>query len=88
MLRHLCRDFANVYADISFGGLGSPDGYTTTIVRTKTGEEIYNKAIEEGFLTEPKDLNKTGKTAEMLDKVVQFGRQKFERYMHTLDKIK
>ena len=83
-----CRDFANVYADISFGGLGSPDGYTTTIVRTKTGEEIYSKALEEGYLTEPKDLNKTVKTAEMLDKVVKFGRQKFERYKHTLDKIK
>jgi len=29
-----CRDFSNVYADLSFGGLGSQEKFTTTIVRT------------------------------------------------------
>ncbi|MBN1800979.1 MAG: Coenzyme F420 hydrogenase/dehydrogenase, beta subunit C-terminal domain [Candidatus Lokiarchaeota archaeon] len=78
-----CRDFSNVYADISFGGLGSKDEYTTTIVRTNVGEEIYNAAVKEGYLKEPIDLNTAVKKSEMLAKVISFGKRKFERYKET-----
>jgi coenzyme F420 hydrogenase subunit beta len=47
-----CSDFSNEYADISVGGLGSPDGYTTTIIRTKKGEKLYQKAMDDGYIEE------------------------------------
>ena len=35
-----CSDFTNIYADISFGGLGSADKYTTVITRTEKGKKL------------------------------------------------
>jgi len=75
-----CRDFSNVYADISFGGLGSKDGFTTSVIRTKAGEKIYNNALREGYIQELADLNTSVKKSEMLAKVISFGKRKFQRY--------
>ncbi len=47
-----CMDFSNEYADISAGGLGSPDGYTSVLVRTDAGEAIFSEAIEQGYIRE------------------------------------
>jgi coenzyme F420 hydrogenase subunit beta len=54
MKRHACNfcsDFSAEYADISFGGLGAEDGWTTVIARSPAGAKILseskNKAIEE-----------------------------------------
>jgi coenzyme F420 hydrogenase subunit beta len=41
-----CEDFTNIYADISFGGLGSPEKYTTILARTEKGRSIILKAIK------------------------------------------
>ncbi|KKL80973.1 hypothetical protein LCGC14_1999400, partial [marine sediment metagenome] len=45
-----CDDFVNLYADISFGGLGSPDKYTTVITRSDKGQEILSKVISDGVI--------------------------------------
>jgi len=79
-----CRDFSNVYADISFGGIGSPDGYTTSLIRTEKGEEIYNNALKKGYIQEPFNLNGSIKKSEMLAKVISFGKRKFNMYKNTL----
>lgn len=70
-----CTDFANDYADISAGGLGSPDGYTTTVIRTSLGERIYNGAKQKRYIkelnfksNEDRILHKT----EMMAKIVSF----------------
>jgi len=47
-----CTDFACEYADISCGGIGSPDGYTTAVLRTTAGEALYNRAREDGAIEE------------------------------------
>ncbi len=41
----MCRDFDAEMADVSVGCVGSPDGYSTIIIRTEKGEEIKN-AVE------------------------------------------
>ncbi|MBT4483184.1 MAG: coenzyme F420 hydrogenase [Candidatus Latescibacteria bacterium] len=77
-----CSDFANEYADISCGGLGSPDGYTTVMVRTSEGERLYNGARQKGFIKEMKFRKKEQsllhRTTQMA-KIVSFTRRKQER---------
>ena len=77
-----CTDFANEYADISCGGIGSPDGYTTVILRTTAGESLYNRAKEDqaieelGFRT-PDRRREAG--TEMMAKIVAATRRKQAR---------
>lgn len=40
---HFCTDFTSQFADISIGSVGSKQGYSTVIVRSKTGEKLFNK---------------------------------------------
>ncbi len=45
-----CQYFSNDFADISIGGAGSPDGFSTTVLRTKTGERIFYDAAQKGYI--------------------------------------
>ncbi len=40
-----CDSFANEFADISVGGLGSPDGYTTVVIRSIAGKKMVADAL-------------------------------------------
>lgn len=42
---HVCTDFTALKADISAGSVGSPDGYTTLIVRTLVGQHLLDSAV-------------------------------------------
>jgi coenzyme F420 hydrogenase subunit beta len=77
-----CTEFANDYADIAIGGLGSPDGYDTLLLRTDKGSRVYNGALGQGYIEErafesPVEL-RSAKT-RMLASVVAFARRKRER---------
>jgi coenzyme F420 hydrogenase subunit beta len=39
-----CDDYAAEYADLSFGGIGAPEGWTTVITRTPAGNRILASA--------------------------------------------
>lgn len=39
-----CDDYSAEFADISFGGIGSPDGWTTVLIRTPLGRAIIADA--------------------------------------------
>jgi coenzyme F420 hydrogenase subunit beta len=41
-----CRDFSAEFADISFGGIGADDGWTTVITRTDLGHALFTQASE------------------------------------------
>ncbi len=53
--RHACRycdDYTAEFADLSFGGIGAEEGWTTVLARTQLGMDILNNAqrsILEGF---------------------------------------
>ncbi len=85
-----CPDFANDFADISVGGLGSPDGYTTTVIRTGAGEKIYNGAKHANMITErrfrTKEKAKLGRTEQMA-KITAFARRKKSRSQATRAKL-
>lgn len=75
----VCTDFANAYADISFGGLGSPDGYTTVLRRTEVGENVYRNALKDGCIEEPADLNRLARKNAMLETIRSFAKKKIEK---------
>ena len=51
-----CADFTARLADISVGSIGSSDGASTVIIRSKKGEELFNSL--EGFV--PVDVDREG----------------------------
>ena len=40
-----CDDLVSRLADISVGSIGSPDGYSTVIVRSERGEKLLEAAV-------------------------------------------
>ncbi len=72
-----CADFTNIYSDISFGGLGSPDKYTTVIPRTEKGKKLFQKVLDE------KIIKKLGLKApdkeNMKELITKFSHSKMER---------
>ena len=50
----VCPDFSAEYSDISFGGLGSPAGYTTVLIRSEKGKWVYRGALTAGYIKERK----------------------------------
>jgi coenzyme F420 hydrogenase subunit beta len=45
-----CHDFTNRLADISLGGVGTPEEWTTVLVRTERGRRIFNDALSKGAI--------------------------------------
>ncbi|NVM28723.1 MAG: Coenzyme F420 hydrogenase/dehydrogenase, beta subunit C-terminal domain [Candidatus Helarchaeota archaeon] len=82
-----CDDFSNEYADLSFGGLTSPEGYTTTILKTKTGEDIYYGALHSGYIEENEELNKQVEKSKMLVKIINFSKYKRKRAADFLKQV-
>jgi coenzyme F420 hydrogenase subunit beta len=74
-----CTDFANDYADLSAGGLGSPAGYTTILIRTDKGNRIYGEALRQGYIEErrPRDPSELrSKEQERIAQVMAFADRK------------
>ena len=67
-----CTDFSNFSADISVGGLGSPEGYTTVIVRNHLSKTIVDEAIRQGYIIE---IAREG----MVNKIFEMAKKKMER---------
>jgi coenzyme F420 hydrogenase subunit beta len=77
-----CTDFANDYADLAVGGLGSPAGYTSVLVRTPQGNQVYQGALKQRYIEEreAKDLIEVrSREAAMVEKVIAFAQRKRER---------
>ncbi len=83
---HSCNDFTNIYADISFGGLGSPDGYTTVIPRTEKGKELFQKLLDSNAIKrlEHDKITKNN----MIDLISKFSKLKIERRDKFMDNLK
>ncbi|KKK43732.1 hypothetical protein LCGC14_0996100 [marine sediment metagenome] len=45
-----CSDYSSSFADISVGNVGSENNWNTMILRTKRGKEIFDLALNKGFL--------------------------------------
>ena len=47
---HSCGDFTSEFADLSVGNMGSPDGWSTVVVRTKRGDDALKATEKAGFI--------------------------------------
>jgi len=43
---HYCIDYVAELADISVGAVGSPDGWTTVIIRSELGQKLFDSAVK------------------------------------------
>ena len=44
---HHCCDYTSVFADISVGSVGAPDGWNSVFIRTDAGEEYFDMVRKE-----------------------------------------
>ena len=47
-----CPDFSSLYADIAVGGIGAPKNNSVVVIRTETGENLFEDALSAGYITE------------------------------------
>jgi len=86
-----CTQFANDYADISVGGLGSPEGYTTVMIRTIKGKEMFADALYNGRLAYiPRQSAKEREAAQqrLVSMVEEFAGLKRRRGESELERIR
>ena len=74
---HLCDDFAAEFADLSVGNVGSPDGWSTVVVRTERGEAAL-MAAEKGGLVEVKPLEEVKPGLKSVVKLAKMKKKKGE----------
>ncbi|MBP2132531.1 coenzyme F420 hydrogenase subunit beta [Methanomicrobium sp. W14] len=53
----ICTDLTGVESDISAGAIGSPDGFTTLIIRTQTGAGFVESAKNNGYIDMSGDID-------------------------------
>jgi coenzyme F420 hydrogenase subunit beta len=83
---HACADFANDFADISAGGLGSDDGYTTVIIRNSDGKKVYSEALYKGYIQNDTDriCCRKAKDEKLINIVKDFAIRKRIRFEESL----
>ena len=84
-----CSDFANDYADISAGGLGSEDGYTSVIVRNSIGKQIYSEALYKGYVQNHVETicNSNNKNNKLVNMIKDFAIRKIIRNERKINSI-
>jgi coenzyme F420 hydrogenase subunit beta len=78
----VCPDFSAEFSDISFGGLGSPGGYTTVLLRSERGKMVYRGALTAGYIKERRYSTSEKARADLIKlqkMVLDFSQRKKER---------
>ena len=64
----VCEDFTALFSDISVGNNGTPEGKSSVIVRTDFGKEVFEGAVERGYI-EAKPIEPSG--AELIHRLMK-----------------
>ena len=78
----VCPDFSAEFSDLSFGGLGSLEGYTTVLIRSERGKMVYRGALTAGYIKGKKysSAEKARMDVIKLQKlIIDFSQRKKER---------
>ena len=77
----VCLDYVANLGDISTGSVGSPDGWSTVMVRSKIGDSVWAKAMAAGcFETQPIEKVKPG-----LELVTKLANEKISKNKKSLE---
>jgi len=49
---HFCQDFSGLDGDVSVGSVGTPNGYSTVVIRSETAKKLYEYMLEKGYIEE------------------------------------
>lgn len=82
-----CTDFANDFSDISAGGLGSPDGFTTSILRSKIGTQMFEGAVDAGYIQLKPVKNWNVQRTKTLAGIINFAERKRQRGLNRLSEL-
>jgi coenzyme F420 hydrogenase subunit beta len=77
--RHACRfcaDYSAEYADLSFGGIGAEEGWTTAIVRTPLGRAAWADAKDSGHIEEFNVKKNASYSSDALETVMTWSAKK------------
>ncbi|MHA1268587.1 MAG: Coenzyme F420 hydrogenase/dehydrogenase, beta subunit C-terminal domain [Candidatus Helarchaeota archaeon] len=85
---HYCIDLTNELADISCGSIGSGPGWSTIVVRTEKGEQLYNNALKANYF-QVKDVPEDKPFGIPLIKKLAVGKRtrNFKNLLKILDKV-
>jgi len=64
----VCEDFSALFSDISVGNNGTPEGRSSVIVRTDFGKDVFEGAVERGYI-EAKPMEPSG--VELIHKLMK-----------------
>ena len=79
---HSCGDFTSEFADLSVGNVGSPDGWSTVIVRTERGEEALMAAEKMGGV-EIKPMDIGDESFELVKKLATMKRGNAAKHLES-----
>jgi coenzyme F420 hydrogenase subunit beta len=77
-----CFDFSSELADISVGSVGSPDGWSTVLIRTEAGQNLYGSALNAGDI---KEIALSEKGLTLTNKLVANKIKRFEKCARELE---
>ncbi|MHA1670588.1 MAG: Coenzyme F420 hydrogenase/dehydrogenase, beta subunit C-terminal domain [Promethearchaeota archaeon] len=72
---HFCEDLTSDYADISVGSIGSQDGWSSVITRSKDADKLYNDIVKAGLI-ESKSLKEVKPGQFLVEKIGGIKRKK------------
>jgi coenzyme F420 hydrogenase subunit beta len=84
---HYCDDYSAEYADLSFGGIGAEEGWTTVAIRTPIGRAIFADAkdvqLEEYAFNQKPDY-----AAQVMSKVLEWSMMKKSKAAEESEELK
>jgi coenzyme F420 hydrogenase subunit beta len=72
---HYCEDLTSDYADISVGSIGSQDGWSSVITRSKEADKLYKDIVKAGLI-ESKSLKDVKPGQVLVEKIGGIKRKK------------
>ncbi|WP_409200355.1 coenzyme F420 hydrogenase subunit beta [Methanobrevibacter sp. DSM 116169] len=67
---NICSDYVAEYSDLSTGSVGSPDGWSTVLLRTDDGNSIFKAAVDAGVI-ETKNMDDVKPGLPLLEKLAK-----------------